>query len=641
MLRPRGNAVRRGENWRGIALIASTYVYFLIFAQFGFLKRLDQIGIAGEALKPVMAAMALGGILASLLAARMKAATAARRLRLALGGCAAAAALSLLPLHSAGFLAVSLLIGLSLGGLTVTLVAHLRLWLAGGRALLGVGAGAGIGYFVCNIPQIFAAPPQRIALVALGACACGLAASLQTEEAAEAPVQLPERKAAPFSLVLAWFTALVWLDSAAFFIIQNSPALKSGTWEGAAHLWRTGAVHLAAALGSAWLLARRGTSQVLALAFACLAAGCLLLLDPARSAPAAVLYPAGVSLYSVALVAFPSLLMPSVTQEQRSRRAGWIYAVAGWVGSALGIGMAQHLHRIPPWFVGAAALVFFLPWVLRYGRVYWREGAAIGVVLIAALAIEHMLGDDPAAPRAAESGAAAKLAAMARGRRVYIAEGCINCHSQYVRPHSPDVQMWGPAGNPEAIRREDPPLIGNRRQGPDLSQVGARRSPLWLKIHLIDPRAVSYGSIMPSYAYLFRDGRGDDLVAYLASLKSPDSLSEILKQAAAWQPPPAALAQAGQLNGAKLFSEDCATCHDSHGYARTRWGADFSRLPPDLATARFRHIPRNQSTAERRASLARIIKFGLAETDMPGHEYLPSDQIEALASEVMAMRQGR
>jgi cytochrome c oxidase cbb3-type subunit 2 len=27
-------------------------------------------------------------------------------------------------------------------------------------------------------------------------------------------------------------------------------------------------------------------------------------------------------------------------------------------------------------------------------------------------------------------------------------------------------------------------LIGNRRHGPDLAEVGSRRSPLWLKAHL-------------------------------------------------------------------------------------------------------------------------------------------------------------
>jgi hypothetical protein len=49
-----------------MALIAITYVYFLIFAQFAFLNRLAELGIADTHLKLVMSAMAIGGILFSL-----------------------------------------------------------------------------------------------------------------------------------------------------------------------------------------------------------------------------------------------------------------------------------------------------------------------------------------------------------------------------------------------------------------------------------------------------------------------------------------------------------------------------------------------------------------------------------------------
>ena len=55
------------SGWRGVCLIAITYVYFLIFAQFAFLKRLALLWIADDHLKAAMAAMAFGGILFSLL----------------------------------------------------------------------------------------------------------------------------------------------------------------------------------------------------------------------------------------------------------------------------------------------------------------------------------------------------------------------------------------------------------------------------------------------------------------------------------------------------------------------------------------------------------------------------------------------
>jgi len=81
-----------------------------------------------------------------------------------------------------------------------------------------------------------------------------------------------------------------------------------------------------------------------------LGAACLLL-DPDRVVLASILYPVGVSLYSVALVAYPSLIAPASSAAERGRQAGWIYAIAGWLGSALGIGMGRNLGHVPPAFV--------------------------------------------------------------------------------------------------------------------------------------------------------------------------------------------------------------------------------------------------------------------------------------------------
>jgi cbb3-type cytochrome oxidase cytochrome c subunit len=106
------------------------------------------------------------------------------------------------------------------------------------------------------------------------------------------------------------------------------------------------------------------------------------------------------------------------------------------------------------------------------------------------------------------------------GRRVYVAEGCIHCHSQYIRPGTVDEEQWGPARDPNFSRNQEPAVIGNRRQGPDLMTVGQRLPRDWHRRHLIDPRSVAPASRMPSYAYLFRSGdpRGEALLDYLASL---------------------------------------------------------------------------------------------------------------------------
>jgi cytochrome c oxidase cbb3-type subunit 2 len=626
------------EGWQGILLIAATYVYFLIYAQFGFLKRLAELGMTDNALPSIMGAMAIGGIGISLLAPRSTRWTCPHcRLQTGLVGCALTALWSLFPLNLYTAIAVAFTIGLSLGLLTVTLVANLSLWIGTHRPLIKIGLGTGVGYFICNFPPLFTATPQAIALSAAAACLIALIVANRTRvQYVRADVDfLPLRKPVPFPLELAWFTALVWLDSAAFYIIQNSPLLKAGTWQGDLHLWRAGALHLAAALVSAWLLARRGVTSTLMLAFAALAAACLLLLNPARVPLAAVLYPIGVSLYSVALVAYPSFLLPAASQAVRARSAGYLYALAGWIGSAMGIGMGRNLHHVPQAFVVAAAALFVLPWIwnaVKRGSLdksIQLHAIAVVAVLGVAFLVTQLL-HPPARPLANTIA----LTPVERGRRVYIAEGCINCHSQYVRPNTADVPMWGPVGDLQAIHRQQPPLIGNRRQGPDLSEVGARRSPLWLRIHFMNPRDVSYNSVMPRFDYLFRDGRGDDLVAYLASLNNVGHWTATTT----WQPSPAAQAQASHIDGGKLFSQHCATCHTAGGIARTKWSASFHRLPPDLFRDALQHIPAQATSFELRVDIARIIKFGIKDTDMAGHEYLSDEQIAAIADYVAEKR---
>jgi len=106
---------------------AVVYVYFLIFAQFAFLARLAEAGIRGNALKLVMAFMAAGGILLSLVTPRMRTVqNPALRLRLGLVLSAALGTLAPLQLITAAF--VALLIGAGLGITTVKLVTHLRAW---------------------------------------------------------------------------------------------------------------------------------------------------------------------------------------------------------------------------------------------------------------------------------------------------------------------------------------------------------------------------------------------------------------------------------------------------------------------------------------------------------------------------------
>jgi cytochrome c oxidase cbb3-type subunit 2 len=617
----RGSWFKSG--WQGASLVAITYVYFLIFAQFAFLKRLASLGVAGTHLTAVMAAMASGGILLSLLTPRVKLFPSPNlRLRAGLWASASAAFLSLLPLGLAASIAASFMIGAALGLLTVTLVTHLRQWTGNRHPLLLVGLGTGTGYLISNLPPLFTASVEWQATTAGLLCLAGIGVTLAPTYITLEELRTPSRPSPSFLRVLACFAALVWLDSAAFFIIQKTPILKAGTWEGSLHLYINGLLHLGAAMTVVWLLRRRGLSMVFCTSFLALGIACLFLPDSRRMLFASIFYPIGVSLYSVALVAYPSLLGSAASAAERGRQAGWLYAIAGWVGSAMGIGMGQNLGHIPLAFVlSSGAVIFFLllPWPLKFFVRRKREITLTAAILLTAFGLNRI-------PVAADP--SFQLTQVDRGRQVYISEGCINCHSQYVRPNTVDELMWGPVKSLEQLRRERPPLIGNRRQGPDLSEVGGRRSALWLKTHFYNPPEVSGASIMPSYAFLFHDERGDNLVSYLESLHE-SSTSQHLITETNWHPAASAVATANSGEGERAFKHYCATCHDAGG--STRGEAHFKRFPPDLAVGPYLHLPSSENDAQRRDRLAHIIKFGIPGTDMPGHEYWPDDEISSIA----------
>jgi cytochrome c oxidase cbb3-type subunit II len=98
-------------------------------------------------------------------------------------------------------------------------------------------------------------------------------------------------------------------------------------------------------------------------------------------------------------------------------------------------------------------------------------------------------------------------AAQLRGRQVYIANGCVYCHSQQPRAKSyaPDfARGWGRATVAGDYAYDEPHLMGTMRTGPDLMNIGVRQpSVAWHLGHLYQPRAFVPGSIMPSYPYLF------------------------------------------------------------------------------------------------------------------------------------------
>jgi cytochrome c oxidase cbb3-type subunit 2 len=98
------------------------------------------------------------------------------------------------------------------------------------------------------------------------------------------------------------------------------------------------------------------------------------------------------------------------------------------------------------------------------------------------------------------------------GRKVYMANGCVYCHSQQPRNAKlgPDFKRgWGRASVPADYVYDDVHLLGTMRTGPDLFNIGARQPSVdWHLGHLYQPRAYVSGSIMPAFPFLFIEKKG-------------------------------------------------------------------------------------------------------------------------------------
>ena len=146
---------------------------------------------------------------------------------------------------------------------------------------------------------------------------------------------------------------------------------------------------------------------------------------------------------------------------------------------------------------------------------------------------------------AVAQGEAATL--VEQGRKVYLENGCVYCHSQQIAARhfrSDQARGWGARRSIASDFQSDKTgVFGTMRTGPDLANIGSRNpSTQWHSMHLYDPQLTSKGSIMPPFRFLFDRhkagisgdpaavslGDGDEivpnpegraLIAYLVSLK--------------------------------------------------------------------------------------------------------------------------
>ena len=718
-------ADRLAQALAGLLAVTATYVSFLLWAQFGFLGLLEaRLGdgsggpTGAEPVRTVLAAMGIAGLLVSLGTAPLLGALSRRggrrsdrlagRLAVAVGLTLSAVAplVGLACRTLSAFVAVAALVGGATAFLTVALAAHLRALLPVRRLGLAVGGATGAAYFLCNLPGVFDAAPAVQATTVAAVClaaAVVLGAVGPVDEAGPTiagrtlPGWLYSR--AGLAAAVLSFALLIGLDSAVFAHIQQTPDAGGGDLGGGGRTLLQGTVHLLAALGVGALLDLAGgalfapvlvaTGALFTVGFALLGSGGGGggggggLVDWVGAGGA--LYAVGISAYSVALVLYPAGRPDTIGGADDSPaalparwRSALVYGLAGWLGSALGVGMAQDLHRVPRAVPLAVLATLVAVWAglhrlrTRPARSASPErsagkraaGAAArwaappccsppSAACRSSCRSSSPAGADGAAAGSAQTAAGAPgqgpLDAVARGRRVYVAEGCIHCHSEYVRPGTRDEVLWGPHRQHGA--EGSPPLIGVRRQGPDLTNVGIRHTAEWERLHLIDPRSLVPTSRMPSYAALFAgDGaghrsRGADLVAYLQSLGRETAAGHRAVVARAPVPERTGSVAAGRA----LFAGYCAPCHGTGGRGDGPLAAAVRGADPDGELARtmdltkgtFWAVSWSPRTEPLEADVARTIRFGIPGTPMPGHEMLTDAEVRDLVAYVERLSRSR
>ena len=88
------------------------------------------------------------------------------------------------------------------------------------------------------------------------------------------------------------------------------------------------------------------------------------------------------------------------------------------------------------------------------------------------------------------------------GRDLYIKEGCYNCHSQMIRPLRFETARYGEYSKSGEFVYDHPFQWGSKRTGPDLAREGGLRSNYWHYQHMIRPKDVSPGTVMPAYIWM-------------------------------------------------------------------------------------------------------------------------------------------
>jgi cytochrome c oxidase cbb3-type subunit 2 len=272
------------------------------------------------------------------------------------------------------------------------------------------------------------------------------------------------------------------------------------------------------------------------------------------------------------------------------------------------------------------------------------------------------------------------------GRDIYQREGCVNCHTQTVRPLGSEVARYykGDPARPISAKYslagefayDHPFLWGSKRTGPDLAFEGwIKPSASWQRAHLRDPQAKVPRSNMPSYAFIEKAALDpadvashlralakvgvpytaamiaeqtallagktemDALVAYTLSLGKYVDRSAAGVQLDLEEPNPLANDVAAVKKGGELFAANCAACHGdegqgTEGVAPSLLDGRFLEQEGDLPDAAYQAMIRGGSDVK-----VQLGRPGLRDGGMPAFGDLSDDDAWSIVAWIRA--QGR
>jgi cytochrome c oxidase cbb3-type subunit I/II len=247
---------------------------------------------------------------------------------------------------------------------------------------------------------------------------------------------------------------------------------------------------------------------------------------------------------------------------------------------------------------------------------------------------------------------------VAKGRKIYIREGCWYCHSMYIRPVAGEDKRWGPISEVGEYAYDIPHTFGTRRIGPDLTRNGGKYGDDWHRAHFFDARLVVPQSIMPKFPWLFaeyqekkdiepeleaQDDQQQNLanldhehVLPVASEKVPNEdgmavmafVQFLGTQKGKWRDDftyqiaaagASFLKKRGSMDrGREVYTSRCVGCHGLKGNGQGDAAKYFRRSKPRDFTSgvyKFRHTPSGSLPLD--SDIFRTITIGVRGTAMP------------------------